>query len=428
MRLADLLRSKGRGEAAKVEPGRAPGGNEHGSASTSKSAIGETGTRGNPGTTRSASEQIGTTGSAASRSRREGSAGEQGAGARGEGGARTNTGSGGHVGTHSSMGSGAHAGARPGREEDVALGPGADGSAHAGANGERNTPGGESTAGDALAGASGGARSASGEEVQLLPLDQIRANPYQPRREFGAEQLEELASSIREHGLLHPVVVRACEGGYELVAGERRVRACRSLGWAAIPAIVREMSDAEVAEIALIENLQRENLGFFEEAEGYLRLLQDFGLTQEELAARLGKSQSTIANKLRLLRLSDEVRRWISQAMLTERHARALLRIEKEEDQLRAIKVIIARELNVRQAEEWIEREFGPSAQSRKRARKRLQAVRGIYTDYRLFTNSVRKLVEQMERDGVPVELEESHLQEFVEIRIRLRRQSKGGR
>ncbi len=284
-------------------------------------------------------------------------------------------------------------------------------------------PGGnESEAGSASASAS------TGEEVHLLPLDRIRANPYQPRREFSPEQLEELASSIREHGLLHPVVVRRQADGYELVAGERRVRACRSLGWEAIPAIVREMSDAEVAQLALIENLQRENLGFFEEAEGYLRLLREFGLTQEELASRLGKSQSTIANKLRLLRLSDEVRRWISQGMLTERHARALLRIEKEEDQLRAIKVIIARELNVRQAEEWIEREFGPSAQSRRRARRRLQAVKGVYTDHRLFTNSVRKLVEQLERGGVPVELEESHSQEFVEIRIRLRRQSKGGR
>lgn len=266
------------------------------------------------------------------------------------------------------------------------------------------------------------------EEVQLLPLEQIRANPFQPRREFSSEPLEELAASIREHGILHPVVVRKRGDEYELIVGERRTRACRSLGWETIPAIVREMSDAEVAEIALIENLQRENLGFFEEAEGYLRLLEEFGLTQEELASRLGKSQSTIANKLRLLRLSDEVRRRISQAMLTERHARALLRIEKEENQLQAIEAFVAKGLNVRQAEEWIEREFGPSARGRKKSRKRRQSVKGIYTDHRLLTNSVRKLVDQMKTDGVAVELDEHESEEFVEIRIRLRRQSKGGR
>lgn len=264
------------------------------------------------------------------------------------------------------------------------------------------------------------------EEVQLLPLERIRANPFQPRREFSAEQLEELAASIREHGVLHPVVVRKRGDEYELIVGERRTRACRALGWETIPAIVREMSDAEVAELALIENLQRENLGFFEEAEGYLRLLEEFGLTQEELASRLGKSQSTVANKLRLLRLSDSVRRRIAQEMLTERHARALLRIENEEEQLKAIDEIVAKGLNVRQAEEWIEQKFGPSA--RKRERKRRQMVKGIYTDYRLFTNSVRKLAEQMKRDGVAVELEESQSEDYVEIRIRLRRQSKGGR
>lgn len=264
------------------------------------------------------------------------------------------------------------------------------------------------------------------EEVLSLPLDRIHPNPFQPRREFSEEQLEELAASIREHGVLHPVVVRAREDGYELIVGERRFRACRMLGWERIPAIVREMSDAEVAAIALIENLQREGLNFFEEAEGYRRLLDEFGLTQEELARRLGKSQSAVANKLRLLRFEPPVRERISREMLSERHARALLRLEKTEDQLRALEDVVRRELNVRETELLVEKMMLANLQEKPKRRR--QSIKGVYKDYRLLRNSVKKLVDQMSADGAKVEFDEIEEGTFVEIRIRIHHQEKGGR
>ncbi len=264
------------------------------------------------------------------------------------------------------------------------------------------------------------------EQVHSLPVDGIRRNPYQPRMEFDQEQLEELAASIREHGVLHPVVVRPVDEAFELVVGERRLRACQLLGWQSVPAIVREMSDSEVAEIALIENVQREGLSFFEEAEGYRRLIDEFGLTQDELAERLGKSQSAVANKLRLLRLSPEVRSLISREMLSERHARALLRIPDEKVQFEAVKVICELGLNVRQTEEWIGQRL--ETEQPVKAKRKQRSVKGVYTDYRLLVNSVRSLVEQMNRDGVVVELQEEELDDHVEIRIKLPRRSQGGR
>lgn len=266
------------------------------------------------------------------------------------------------------------------------------------------------------------------EEVQSIPIDAIARNPYQPRIEFDDEQLQELAASIREHGVLHPVVVRKKGDGYELVVGERRLRACKLLEWETMPAIVREMSDGEVAEIALIENLQRENLNFFEEAEGYKRLLEEFGLTQDELAGRLGKSQSAIANKLRLLRLDPDVRKAISREMLSERHARALLKLTDPKDQMRAVDVVVQQALNVRQTEEWVEKELqgGDSRDDEKRRRR--QSVKGVYTDYRLLFNSVKQLVKQMKADGVGIELNEQREDDYVELRIRVRRSDKGGR
>lgn len=265
------------------------------------------------------------------------------------------------------------------------------------------------------------------EDVQSLPVDEIRSNRFQPRVEFDEEQLQELAESIREHGVLHPVVVRPVEEGYELVVGERRLRACKLLGWESVPAIVREMSDSEAAEIALIENVQREGLSFFEEAEGYRRLIEEFGLTQDELAQRLGRSQSAIANKLRLLRLPPAVREVISREMLTERHARALLKLESEKLQLEAVAEIVRRGLNVRQTEEWVDKRLEKERTGGGAKRSRAP-VKGVYKDYRLLINSVRKLVDQMSRGGIPVEMTEEEFEDCVEVRIRLPRRVQGGR
>lgn len=265
------------------------------------------------------------------------------------------------------------------------------------------------------------------EEVQSVPLAEIRQNPYQPRIDFDEEQLQELAASIREHGILHPVVVRPREDGFELVVGERRLRACTILGWESIPAIVREMSDSEVAEVALIENVQREGLSFFEEAEGYRRLIEEFGMTQEVLAQRLGKSQSAIANKIRLLKLPEEVRRRISREMLSERHARALLKLPSEEVQLEAIEVIVHQGYNVRQTDEWVANKLQNIAGAEEKETKK-RSVKGVLKDYRLLVNSIRKLVDQMNQGGIPVELVEEESEGHLEMRIRLPQVSQGGR
>lgn len=199
-----------------------------------------------------------------------------------------------------------------------------------------------------------GAANDPAKAVQELPLNDIRPNPYQPRRQFSEGELAELADSIRRYGVLQPIVVRSGDEGLELVAGERRLRACKMLGLDTIPAVVRDLSDEDLAVLALVENLQREDLHFLEEAQGYQRLLEEFGLTQEELAKRIGKSQSTIANKIRLLKLSPPVQDFISREIISERHARALLKLPGEEEQLAILEKIIERGLTVQETEAYI--------------------------------------------------------------------------
>lgn len=193
------------------------------------------------------------------------------------------------------------------------------------------------------------------EPVAEIKISQINPSPYQPRREFDDRELEELALSIERVGVIQPVVVRKVGPEYELVAGERRMRACQRLGLTSVPAIVRELDDRQAAEVSLIENLQRKDLNWLEEARGYALLLGEFGLTQEELAARLGKSQSAIANKLRLLRLPEIVQENIDWNRITERHARALLRLEGTAIQLAALRTICEQELTVKETEQLVE-------------------------------------------------------------------------
>jgi len=166
------------------------------------------------------------------------------------------------------------------------------------------------------------------EQITEIKVEKIKTNPFQPRQEFKQKEIEELAQSIDNFGLIQAIIVRKIEGGYELIAGERRLRAAKFLGKEVIPAVIKDFNDQEMAEIALIENLQRKDLNFLEEAQAYQRLLDEFDLTQNELAARVSKSQSTIANKLRLLKLSINVRKEILAADLSERHGRALLKLK----------------------------------------------------------------------------------------------------
>ncbi|WP_022797683.1 ParB/RepB/Spo0J family partition protein [Thermus islandicus] len=193
-----------------------------------------------------------------------------------------------------------------------------------------------------------------GGGVVRLPLEAIRPNPSQPRRRFRQESLEELALSIREKGLLQPLLVRPKGNGYELVAGERRFRAAELAGLAEVPAMVRDLTDREALELSLVENLQREDLSPVEEARGYQALL-GMGLTQEEVARRVGKARSTVANALRLLQLPEEALEALDRGEITPGHARALLMLEPE-DRLWGLKEILQKGLSVRQAEALRER------------------------------------------------------------------------
>ncbi|HTU01913.1 MAG TPA: ParB/RepB/Spo0J family partition protein [Candidatus Sulfotelmatobacter sp.] len=202
---------------------------------------------------------------------------------------------------------------------------------------------------------------------QEIALDDIQTNPFQPRRSFRDAPLQELAATIRAHGVLTPIVVRRAAGGYQVIAGERRVRAARLAGLVRIPAVIREGSDLQVLEMALVENLQREDLNPIEAAEAYQRLIGDYGLTQEAVAERLGRDRSSVANLLRLLRLPKEIQDDLAAGRLSEGHGRALLGLEKPADQLRCRGLVLKRRLNVRAAEQLVRklREVTPPARRR---------------------------------------------------------------
>jgi ParB family chromosome partitioning protein len=197
-------------------------------------------------------------------------------------------------------------------------------------------------------------KSTPGEQVQRIPVAQIKPCPLQPRKDFGADALQELAASIREQGVLQPLVVRMANGGYELIAGERRWRAAQLAGLTELPVLVREADDRKVLELALIENLQRENLNAIEEALGYSRLIKDFSLTQEEAATKVGKNRVTVANLLRLLQLPSEVQNYVRSSLLSFGHARAILGIGHIESQKQLAEEVIRDGLSVRETEQLV--------------------------------------------------------------------------
>lgn len=193
-----------------------------------------------------------------------------------------------------------------------------------------------------------------GEQVKEISVNEIRPNPYQPRKEFEQSAIDELASSIKEHGIIQPLIVRKSIKGYELVAGERRLRAARLASLKQVPVVVKAYSDQQLMEIALIENLQRENLNPLEEAEAYEKLINHHEYTQEQLAKKIGKSRPHVANMLRLLHLPEKIRQMVSSSSLSMGHARALLTVEKEPTQLQLAKDVVEKGLSVRQLEELV--------------------------------------------------------------------------
>lgn len=276
--------------------------------------------------------------------------------------------------------------------------------------------------------------------VQCIEVDKIVPNPQQPRRVFEPEALRELASSIASHGVIQPVTLRRVGGLYELIAGERRLRATQMAGLKAIPAIVVSADDEESAVLALIENIQRENLSYMEEALGYLKLAQEYHMTQEEIAKLMGKTQSAVANKLRILRLCGETKRILAEYGLTERHARALLRLTNEEQQVQTAKLIAVKGMNVRETEEYIEdllvgrqmvlpkmvSPLGGAVVAGLKPRATRPKIKRFIRDIRLFTNTVNRAALYMKEAGVPVQVAENKNEGYYEMVIRVPYQTGG--
>lgn len=253
----------------------------------------------------------------------------------------------------------------------------------------------------------------TGEEVKEIPVHNIKPSPYQPRTIFDEDRIDELCQTIKTHGVIQPIVVRIRDDQYEIIAGERRYRAVKKLGMATVPAIVREFNDSQTASIALIENLQREGLTAIEEANAYAQLIQLHQLTQESLAQRLGKSQSTIANKLRLLQLPEPIKLALSERQISERHARALLPLQQEEQQLKLLKEITDKDLNVKQTEARVKLLL---QMDKNKKVKRVSYAK----DIRLAINTIRQSIEMVEGTGMNITKTEADHDDFYEIVIKI--------
>ena len=251
-----------------------------------------------------------------------------------------------------------------------------------------------------------------------LPIENVRPNPYQPRHAMDKDSLEDLCASIKQYGLMQPVVVRQInECDYELIAGERRLRACRMAGMSQISAVVVRVGGTDSAVMALIENIQRENLGYIEEAEAFCTLLSEHGITQEELAERLGKSQSTIANKIRILKLSPEIRQMLVENNLSERHARAILRLSDEKSRIRALNTIISRGLNVMKSEELVEDML--KSENKDKITLKPYDIR-VFKDVRIFSNTIRQAVDMMKKSGIAAKSTKVENEKYIEYTIKI--------
>ncbi len=251
--------------------------------------------------------------------------------------------------------------------------------------------------------------------VRYIPINDIRPNPQQPRRRFDQDGLRELSESIATYGILQPLTVRAQNGGYELVAGERRWRAARMAGLRQVPCLLARVDEEDAALLALIENLQRRDLDYMEEASAIARLLRRYGLSQQQAAEKLGRSQSAVANKLRLLRLEEPVVDALRRYGLTERHARALLRLEDGEQRLAAAEYMGKRGMNVAAAEAYIEQLI---ARSQTTPPKRRSTY--VIKDVRLFLNSVERGIRLMRGAGVGAKVARQDTEEEICLTVRI--------
>ena len=252
----------------------------------------------------------------------------------------------------------------------------------------------------------------SAGQVLLIPSDSIFPNPNQPRKVFDQSELVNLAISIRMNGILQPITVREVENGYELVSGERRLRASKLAGLLNVPCIVVDVNSLKSAVFALIENLQRQNLGYFEEALAINKLMKDFSLSQDEAARRLGKAPSTVSNKLRLLSLPEEIRNLLSENGLSERHARALLRLQENEI-AEVLQKVIDRKLNVTQTEKLVDEYVNKRKEPRRQ-------TKIMFSDVKIFLNTINNALDTMQKAGIKAQFrredkEDSYVY-FIEI------------
>lgn len=251
-------------------------------------------------------------------------------------------------------------------------------------------------------------------KVIEVEIERIIVNPYQPRTHFD-DDLKELAESIKQNGLIQPLTVKQSDDKFILIAGERRLRALKLLGMDSAPCIVIDVTDRNSAVLALVENIQRKDLHFFDEAEALSKLLDFYGMTQEDCAVKLGKNQSTIANKLRLLKLSDDVRKQIRESGLTERHARALLKLNDEKLQLQALDTISERKYNVEQSERLI-----AIINGKEEERESIRRRSGAFRDIRLFVNTINKAVETMKAAGINADSQKIKENGYIEYIVRI--------
>lgn len=254
---------------------------------------------------------------------------------------------------------------------------------------------------------------AEGGTIYLIPENKIVPSPYQPRTEFDKDELLNLAQSIVENGILQPLTVRESGEFYELIAGERRLRASRIAGLKEVPCVIIAADDEQSAVFSLLENIQRKDLDCFEEAKSLKQLLEFHNISQEELSIRLGKAPSTISNKLRLLNLPEEVRSTLQKEGMTERHARALLKLKTEEQLKNAVRIITEKHLNVSETERLIDRLLTKNLPPRKLPLK-------LFRDLRLFTNTLNHAVDTMKRAGIQADSQRVETDSYIEYIVRI--------
>ena len=259
------------------------------------------------------------------------------------------------------------------------------------------------------------------QEVKYIPIQCIRPNPYQPRRNFNKKSLEELSQSIRSYGVIQPISVRQISNEtYEIIAGERRLRASELADLTEVPALVVDYRDKESAMIALIENLQREDLNFIEEAEGYHNLICDHNFTQQELAEKIGKSQSTIANKIRLLKLPADIQKTLVEEGLTERHGRALLKLPDDETRQIVFDKVIKKSLNVNSTEVLVEDILDSMRKTEEiEEDKPKQNIKSLI-NARIYLNTIKKAYKAIKEYGIDAEYKEIDKESFIEVIIKL--------